>query len=302
MSWNNFLEAICQRKEYELTPVEIEVLMCLDQANCPTKHELLTKFIDTYVEIEEEAFTQRLKNIYKKFQITGAGYKLPQLHKYLTEQYLQYQNKDVFFAEIGLTHVHPNFPRDLFGQEIDRVINSTDHNQQRVDILQTFAPNLSDYFDHITRCIQNNVQVRILLAWPYSEAAKLRENVLRRYNNSNASDELNISDCVIANLELLEQIIKANDNQKLLRIKLYDTLPSLAIYRAGDYILAAPFLHGSLAVDTFQLELRLNTVNQLLARTLHQDFELMWHVARRFYPDPHRNWRNDLKILFTDQT
>jgi hypothetical protein len=29
---------------------------------------------------------------------------------------------------------------------------------------------------------------------------------------------------------------------------------------------------------------------------------LMWHVARRFYPDPHRNWRNDLKILFTDQT
>jgi hypothetical protein len=301
MSWNNFLVAICQRKEYELTPVEIEVLMCLDQANCPTKHELLTKFIDTYVEIEEEAFTQRLKNIYKKFQITGAGYKLPQLHKFLVEQYLQYQNKDVFFAEIGLTHVYPNFPRDVFGQEIDRVINSTDHNQQRVDILQTFAPNLSDYFDHITRCIQNNVQVRILLAWPYSEAAKLRENVLRRYNNSNVNDELNISDCVIANLELLEQIIKITDNQKLLRIKLYDTLPSLAIYRAGDYILAAPFLHGSLAVDTFQLELRLNTANQLLAQTLHKDFELMWHVARRFYPDPHRNWRNDLKILFTDQ-
>jgi hypothetical protein len=302
MSWNNFLVAICQRKEYELTPVEIEVLMCLDQANCPTKHELLTKFIDTYVEIEEEAFTQRLKNIYKKFQIIGAGYKLPQLHKYLTEQYLQYQNKDVFFAEIGLTHVYPNFPRDLFGQEIDRVINSGDRDQQQVDILQTFAPNLSDYFDHLIRCIQNNVQVRILLAWPYSEAAKLRENVLRRYNNSSVNDELNISDCVIANLELLEQIIKITDNQKLLRIKLYDTLPSLAIYRAGDYVLAAPFLHGSLAVNTFQLELRLNTANQLLARTLHQDFELMWHVARRLYPDPHRNWRNDLKILFTDQT
>jgi hypothetical protein len=301
MSWNKFLTAICQRKEYELTAVEIEVLMCLDEGNCPAKQDLLASCVKLYGAIEEEAFTQRLRNIYKKFQISGAGYKLPQLHKFLTEQYLQYQNKDVFFAEIGLTHVYPNFPRDVFGQEIDRVINSVDRDQKRVDILQTFAPNLGDYFDHLKRCIQNNVQVRILLAWPYSEAAKLRENVLRRYNNSNASDDLNISDCVIANLELLEQIIKDNDNQKLLRIKLYDTLPSLAIYRAGDYILAAPFLHGSLAIDTFQLELKLNTANQLLARTLHQDFELMWHVARRFYPDPHRNWRNDLKILFTDQ-
>jgi hypothetical protein len=299
MSWNIFLKVLCNRQEYELTPLEIEVIMCLEETKCQTKNDLLETYISSYSIIEEEAFTQRLKNIYKKFQITGKGYKLPQLHKHLIEKYIEYQNQDIFFSEIGLTYIYPDFPRDVFGKEINNVIHSDNQEHKRVDILQTFAPNLNDYFEHMIQCIQNDVQVRILLAWPYSEAAKLRENVLRRYANSSVSDEINICDCVIANLETLEKIIRVSGNSQLLDIKLYDTLPSLAIYRAGDYMLAAPFLHGSLAVNTFQLELKLNTSNQLIVHTLEKDFELMWQVARRFYPDPNRNWRNDLKILFT---
>ncbi|MEG4403746.1 hypothetical protein [Microcoleus sp. MON2_D5] len=298
MSWNSFLEALCNRQEYGLTPLEIEVLMCLQEAQCQTKNDLLEAYVKSYPAIEEEAFTQRLKNIYRKLQITGKGHKLPQLHKHLTEKYIQYQNKDIFFSEIGLTYIYPNFPRDIFGKAIDNLIYSDNSEHRQVDILQTFAPNLNDYFEHLSRCIKNSVQVRILLAWPYSEAAKLREEVLRKYANSSISDEINICDCVIANLETLEKIIRVSGNPELLDIKLYDTLPSLAIYRAGGYMLAAPFLHGSLAINTFQLELTLNTANQLIAHTLQNDFELMWQVARRFYPDPNRNWRNDLKILF----
>lgn len=273
--------------------------MCLEETNCQTKNDLLAIYIRSHSTIEEEAFTQRLKNIYKKFQITGKGHKLPQLHNYLTEQYIQYQNQDIFFSEIGLSYIYPSFPRDIFGQAINRAIHSDDLAHKQVDILQTFAPNLIDYSEHLIQCIQNNVQIRILLAWPYSEAAKLREDVLRRYANSSIGDEINIRDCVIANLETLEKIIRVSDNPKLLDIKLYDTLPSLAIYRAGNYMLAAPFLHGSLAINTFQFELKLNTSNELIAHTLQNDFELMWKVARPFYPDPDRNWRNDLKILFT---
>lgn len=300
MSWNNFLKMICKRQEYGLTAIEEEVLMCLEETKCPTKNDLLVIYINSFSIIEEEAFTQRLKNIYKKFQITDRGYKLPQLYKYLSEQYIQYLNKDIFFSGIGLTYVHPNFPRDKFGTEIDNVIQSEDRDQKQVDILQTFAPNLNDYSEHLTRCIQNDVQVRILLAWPYSKAAKLREDVLRKYSAGSISDEINICDCVIANLEILERIINVSVNSRLLDIKLYDTLPSLAIYRAGNYMLAAPFLHGSLAINTFQIELKINTENQLISETLRKDFELMWQVARQFHPDPSRNWRNDLKILFTN--
>jgi hypothetical protein len=300
MGWNSFLKALCNRQKYGLTSFEMEVVMCLQEAQCQTKGELLEAYIKSYSTIEEEAFTQRLKNIYKKFQIVGKGYKLPQLHKYLTEQYLQYQNNDIFFSEMGLNYIYPNFPRDSFGKAIDYLIDSDNSDYKQVDILQTFAPNLNDYFEHLIRCLQNGVQVRILLAWPYSEAAKLREEVLRRYGNSSiGGDEINIQDCVIANLETLEKIIRVSDTSKLIEIKLYDTLPSLAIYRAGSYMLAAPFLHGLLAINTFQLELMLNSANQLITHTLQKDFEMMWQVARRFYPDPSRNWRNDLKILFT---
>lgn len=299
MKWQIFLELLCKRREYGLTSLEEEVLMCLNETKCQTKNDLLKAYISSYSIIEEEAFTQRLKNIYKKFQITGKGYKLPQLHKYLTEKYIQYQNKDVFFAEIGLTYICENFPRDTFGKEIHKVVFSDDLAAKQVDILQTFAPNLNDYFEHLVQCLKNNVRIRILLAWPYSEAARLRENVLRRYANNSIGDEINIRDCVIANLETLEKIIRVSDNPQFLDIKLYDTLPSLAIYRAGNYMLAAPFLHGSLAVNTFQLELNLNASNQLIVHTLQNDFELMWRVARQFYPAPNQNWRNDLKILFT---
>jgi hypothetical protein len=299
MSWNSFLKQICNDQEYGLTSLEVEVVMCLQEAQCPTKSELLEAYIKSYSTIEEEAFTQRLKNIYKKFQIVGRGHKLPQLHKRLTEQYLQYQNGDVFFSEIGLNYIYPNFPKDTFGKAIDYLIDADTSEQKQLDILQTFAPNLDDYFDHLTRCLQQGVQVRILLAWPYSEAAKLREEVLRRYANNCIGDEINIRDCVIANLETLEKIIRVSKHSELIEIKLYDTLPSLAIYRAGRYMLAAPFLHGSLAIHTFQLELTLNSANSLITQTLQKDFELMWQVARRFHPDPNQNWRSDLKILFT---
>lgn len=299
MSWNSFLEALCKRQEYALTSFEMEVIMCIQEAQGQTKNELLTVYNQSYAIIEEEAFTQRLKNIYKKFQIVGKGHKLPQLHKYLSEQYFHYQNRDIFFSEIGLNYIYPNFPRDAFSKAIDRAIASDDPDHKQVDILQTFAPNLNDYFEHFTRCLQNGVQIRILLAWPYSKAAKLREEVLRQYANNRVEDEIDIRDCVIANLEMLEKVIRISGNSKPLEIKLYDTLPSLAIYRAGSYMLAAPFLHGALAINTFQLELMLNSANQLITHTLQKDFELMWQVARRFYPDPNQNWRNDLKILFT---
>lgn len=299
MSWNSFLEALCNYPAYGLTALEREVILCLQETPCQTKNELLAAYVQSYAVIEEEAFTQRLKNIYKKFQIVGKGHKLPQLHQWLMAQYLDYQNQDAFFTGMGLNYIYPQFPRDAFGEAIDRLIDADHLEVRQVDILQTFAPNLNDYFDHLTRCLKHGVHVRILLAWPYSEAAKLREEVLRRYGDRGTGDDINIQDCVIANLETLEKIIEVSGCSQLMEIKLYDTLPSLAIYRAGHYLLAAPFLHGSLAINTFQLELTLNVDNPLITQTLQKDFELMWQVARRFDPAPSRNWRSDLKILFT---
>jgi len=64
-------------------------------------------------------------------------------------------------------------------------------------------------------------------------------------------------------------------------------------------MLAGLFLHGALAINTFQLEINLSASNQLIVNTLQNDFELLWRVSRKFHPDPKINWRSDLKILFT---
>jgi hypothetical protein len=86
-----------------------------------------------------------------------------------------------------------------------------------------------------------------------------------------------------------------------LEIRLYDTLPSLSLCHAGPTLLAAaPFLHGALAIHTFQLELDLRASDALLTGTLLNDLERMWSVARPFLPAPDWNWRNELKILFSD--
>lgn len=300
MNWHNFLRSICSDQKYELTLSEQEVILCIEETKSLTKNDLLKAYNEKYPPINEEAFTQRLKNIYRKFKITEKGHKLPQVHKYLVDKYSNYQKKDIFFSEIGLDYIYPKFPRDKFSQAIEKIINSENQEKKQVDILQTFAPNLNDYYEHLIECLQHQVKVRILLAWLYSQAAKLREAVLSKYANTNLQNEINIHNAVVANLETLEQIIQVVGQFSTLEIKLYDTLPSLAIYRAGNYVLAAPFLHGSLAINTFQLELNLNTANQLITNTLQQDFELMWQVARDFCPHPQRNWRNDLKILFAN--
>ena len=41
MSWDSFLETLSNRPEYGLTALEAEVVMYLQEAQCPTKSELL---------------------------------------------------------------------------------------------------------------------------------------------------------------------------------------------------------------------------------------------------------------------
>jgi hypothetical protein len=139
--------------------------------------------------IKEEGLTQRLRTIYRKFTINGKGYKLPQLQRYLAQQY---QQSRTGLSRFGLSRIHATFPTD--------------------------------------------------------------------------------------------------------------TLPSLSLYSAGPTLLAAPFLHGALAIHTFQLELDLRASDALLNGPLLNDFERMRIVSRPFLPAPDRNWRNALKILFTDRS
>ncbi|MEI6112694.1 MAG: hypothetical protein WCP63_13665 [Cyanobium sp. ELA712] len=316
MSWTVFLQTLGEQQDYALTLHELEVILCLNQEPGQSKQQLLEVYQRRQGPIEEEAFTQRLRTIYRKFNVSGRGYKLPQLQRFLAQQY---QGSEPGLSRFGLSRIHAAFPTDTFAAALERLLHNQEQakqnvhqeNEQRVDdspvenhkevaILQTFAPNLEHYRTHLSRCLQAGVRVRILLAWPYSLAAGLREEVLKRYAAEPLAEDFAIQSSVIANLETLEATIRACRHPANLEIRLYDTLPSLSLYRAGSTLLAAPFLHGALAIHTFQLELDLRASDALLTGTLLNDFERMWTVARPFLPAPDRNWRNELKILFTN--
>jgi hypothetical protein len=301
MSWTAFLQTLGERQDYALTPHELEVILCLNEEPGQSKQQLLEACQRRQGPIEEEAFTQRLRTIYRKFKISGRGYKLPQLQRFLVQQY---QQSGPGLSRFGLSRIHAAFPTDTFAAAMERLIHDQEQaqpeDQKEVAILQTFAPNLEHYRTHLSRCLKAGVRVRILLAWPYSQAAGLREEVLKRYAAEPMAEDFAIQGSVIGNLETLETTIRACRHPANLEIRLYDTLPSLSLYRAGSTLLAAPFLHGALAIHTFQLELDLRASDALLTGTLLNDFERMWTVARPFLPAPDRNWRNELKILFTD--
>lgn len=297
MSWTAFLQALGDDPEHGLTPHEMEVILCIDEAPGQSKQQLLAAYQGRWGPIEEEAFTQRLRTIYRKFRITGPGIKLPQLHRAFVQGYRQ---SEPGLSRFGLRRIHASFPTAVFAAALEGLIGEPREEPLEVAILQTFAPNLEQYRSHLGHCLEAGVRVRILLAWPYSRAADLREEVLKRYADDLLSESFAITGSVIANLEILEAILRTSRNPANLEIRLYDTLPSLALYRAGPTLLAAPFLHGALAIHTFQLELDLRASDALLTGTLLNDFERMWTMARPFKPAPDRNWRNELKILFTD--
>jgi hypothetical protein len=297
-SWKAFLEKL--RKAYNLGSVDIEVICHLYDDSVRTKYQLLRQMRKQDPSITETAITARLTKIYKAFELIGPKKdKLPDLCGLILDHYHRESQQTHGLGVYGLNRIHKDFPTDDFKRALQLVLSTDDPRQKHVDIMQTFAPNLDTFSEDLSACLNGDVLVRILLAWPYSRVASLREKVLKEYSAKHQSAPTDVKAGVIANLEILFAIKNNSPSASRLQIRLYDTLPSLAIYRAGDILYASPFLHGSLAVQTFQLELSLNPKDFLLVNPLRDDFDNMWGVARDFSPSS-GNWHQDLRILFSD--
>jgi hypothetical protein len=165
MSWTAFLQALGERQEHALTSHELEVILCLREEPGQSKQQLLEAYQCRRGPIEEEAFTQRLRTIYRKFNISGKGYKLPQLQRFLAQQY---QQSEPGLSRFGLSRIHASFPTDSFAAALERLLHHQEqaqeaahketqeegqqYGQQEVAILQTFAPNLEHYRVHLSSC------------------------------------------------------------------------------------------------------------------------------------------------------
>lgn len=296
ISWEAFLQSI--GKAYKLKPKQMAIFECISNSPSQTKNNL-SRLIQVKESVTEGCVTARLSHIYSSFKIDGNQKdKFSELRAHLLELYRDQCQHALGLSGYGLARVHSAFPTKEFENALASLFSSSQSGQESVEIMQTFAPNLGHLSSHLQECLSNNVNVRILLAWPYSNVATLRDHVFRKYTNDPNYSSTDVRNEVIKNLETLEAVKSNCKYPGLLQVRLYDTLPSLALYKAGRKAYASPFLHGSLAIDTFQLELDLDSTNRVLIDPILSDFENMWRISKDFSQFLGGNWHSDLKALF----
>lgn len=103
------------------------------------------------------------------------------------------------------------------------------------------------------------------------------------------------------NLETLEEVYRhinscGQENLANLQVRLYNSIPSISMYRINDYFLVGVFLHGRLAVNLFQLEL--TGMDTTLANVCFGEFDRMWRIAREIMPQSFEGWRQNVETLF----
>jgi hypothetical protein len=295
-TWKNYVEAAASKRG--LTPSEKEVIAFISNSPSQTVKGFSSQ-IKRNKGVKESTITTSLTNIYNKFEIPGkAKGKFLILKNILINGCTEEHSNSLGLTGHGLVRVHSSFPNHDFALGMREAASKMQSTESEVVIMQTFAPNLEDFRDPLQECLSSGISVRVLLAWPYSQAATLREEVLRRYATNIKYDFKDVLNEVLKNIEFLSEIRSRSNKPKHLAIRLYDTLPSLALYKVGAKAYVSPFLHGALAVDTFQLELDLNSVNQVLAKPILRDLENMWMISKDFTPFLDGYWRNDLRNLF----
>lgn len=184
----------------------------------------------------------------------------------------------------GVVQVHPRFPEEAFTRFVD------DANQQ-VAILQTWIPNLHRLQWALRQAlVERHVEVRILLLHPWSPVARLREEALRRDPALAEDVKANVERC----LSLLESLAAdvAPADQARLRVRLYNSLPSIAVYRVDERYLVSSFMHGSLAVDSAQVEV--DGCGTAVGEQVQRELDTLWQIGCDVDLG---NWRRSLEAI-----
>lgn len=270
-AWDQFMRDTANRNELTVAQKEVFLLIQKDFH----EYKQLRYLVEKELTIVEDTLRKRMKDIYDTLEIgeNGKPYKpnkfkllMKKLNSDFSEKFKSFPLA-ISAEDTGITQIYPSFPREKFKQALQRVINKPDAKYKKVESLQTFAPNLNDFKSELIECISHGVSVCIILSWPLSTVAKLREEALNKYTLGSHDESINFKHEIIKNLQTLESILKSSRLKKperLLQVRLYDTIPSIPLYRAGNYLLSSYFLPGELAINNVQFEINIDANNPLV--------------------------------------
>jgi hypothetical protein len=147
------------------------------------------------------------------------------------------------FLEQGIKSLHPiseirNLPSSGFIENVRRVKRG-----DRIRILETFSSLINEHYREfeaaIKEAIKKDAEVEVLLFHPYSAGAKRRAEQL--------SGHVNVSEGIQKNLAHLYELQTETEytGKKSLQIRLYTALPSIQMYRWGEWAYVSLFPIGN---------------------------------------------------------
>ncbi|GAB3462952.1 hypothetical protein [Actinophytocola sediminis] len=180
----------------------------------------------------------------------------------------------------GLVAVHPRLTDEAFNRYVREA--------NEVTILNTWIPNLHRLREPLAEALDRRAEVRILLLYPNSLVAALRDDALKARGVNHL--ETNVRNGVRQCLGILEELVAERKRRAAhLRVKVYNSLPSIAVYRADEHYLVSVFLHGQLAIDSPQFEL--DGADSVLAKQFQLELDTLWDIG---YPVNPASWEHDL--------
>jgi hypothetical protein len=184
----------------------------------------------------------------------------------------------------GVVQVHQRFPEERFTGLVEDA-------RREVTILQTWIPNLHRFQWALKNALlDRRVEVRILLLHPWSPVARLREEALCRDPALAEDVKANVERC-LSILESLSAEVPQEDQARL-QVRVYNSLPSIAVYKADDQYLVSSFLHGQLAIDSSQIEI--DGGNTAMAESIERELETLWRIGRDV---DLRDWRGSIGTI-----
>jgi len=172
----------------------------------------------------------------------------------------------------GVLGVHQSLDNRLFADYISTA--------ERIMILNTWIPEVGILADALVEALARGTDIRILMLYPYSHIARLRSEALHGPGQGAPRDLVRpgVKHC----LDVLAAIAGMVDEgqRRCLRVRLYHSLPSIAVYSVDDRAFMSVFLHGQISFKAPAIEVQ--GQESLLGRPIFRELETLWEIGQEF--------------------
>jgi predicted transcriptional regulator len=148
--------------------------------------------------------------------------------------------------------------------------------QKCIRILHTFIDDPHQYEEAFVSATNNGSEIQLLFLNPDSPYAKQRSRDVWPKNSLNPPDDQFVSKQIIYSINVLHSMVEEH-KMKNLEVRLYDSLPSVALYVTDDQIMLGFFLIRTKTDSATMMSVSGNT---FFTKDLLDEFENRWANAK----------------------